>query len=320
MNKILPFLILSPFWAFNQSYAPAAGQPGSTAIPKDSPLFTAWATNGTIERGLQQIDDTSFGYADHGEITNALGAADGVATNSISLGDGGRITLTFDRPIKNGEGADFAVFENGVTDYFLELAFVEVSSDGEHFVRFPNYSETQTETQIHGFGTVDPTYIHNLAGKYRVGFGTPFDLEDLIDSTGIDLQNITHVRLIDVVGSINPDYASYDSQGRIINELFPTPFASSGFDLNGVGVIHQGVLTIEKINQLFKLYPNPVQDYLTITSELKGEISIRDINGRILLADQIDGSKTISTTELHSGIYLLELHSEQGILQQKFIK
>ena len=56
-------------------------------------------------------------------------------------------TVTFASPIYNGEGPDFAVFENGfdIDDeydptgvlHFLELAFVEVSSDGENFFRFP---------------------------------------------------------------------------------------------------------------------------------------------------------------------------------------
>ena len=321
MNKqILPFLLL-PFWAFNQSFAPAAGQPGSTAMAKDSSAFVAWATGGTITRGYQQIDDISLGLADHGTIEMAFGPADGVTTNVVSLGDGGQITLTFDRPIVNGEGNDFAIFENGLLDTFLELGFVEVSSDGEHFVRFPSYSETPTNVQVHSFGSVDPRNVHNLAGKYRVGFGTPFDLSDLADSTGIDLNNITHVRIIDVVGSINPAYASYDSQGRIINELFPTPFASSGFDLNGIGVIHQAALKTDDLASFFSIYPNPVQNDLHIASELHGKISISDLNGRIVLETEITATtSTLQLNELESGIYLLEIHSEKGNYQQKIRK
>jgi hypothetical protein len=49
-------------------------------------------------------------------------------------------------------GYDFAIFENGFPfgsgSFYLELAFVEVSSDGKHFVRFNAISNTDTTQQI----------------------------------------------------------------------------------------------------------------------------------------------------------------------------
>jgi hypothetical protein len=41
-----------------------------------------------------------------------------------------------------------------------------------------------------------------------------------------------------VVGSINPEYATYDCQGNPVNDPWPTAFASGGMDLDAVGVIH----------------------------------------------------------------------------------
>ena len=86
----------------------------------------------------------------------------------VSLGDGGYGILTFDEPIDNGLGWDFAVFENSFSDDFLELAFVEVSSDGINFFRFPATSLTQDIVQVGGFGNIDaneldhPYYIERL--------------------------------------------------------------------------------------------------------------------------------------------------------------
>ena len=40
---------------------------------------------------------------------------------------------------------------------------------------------------------------------------------------------------------MNNLYASYDSQGNIINDPFPTPFETGGFDLDAIGVIHSFV-------------------------------------------------------------------------------
>jgi len=140
--------------------------------------------------------------------------------------------------LTDGPGFDFAVFENSFSNDFLELAFVEVSSDGTHFFRFASVSNTQTNEQVETFGTLDATKIHNLAGKYRGGYGTPFDLAELNEIEGLDIHHVVAVKVIDVVGSIDTAYATYDSEGNIINDPWPTPFESSGFDLDAVGVIH----------------------------------------------------------------------------------
>ena len=237
-------------------FPPAAGKPGSTAIHTDSSIIKSWATGIELYRGWVNITDTTIKYngstkATFGYPAIALGKAQESSFDVVSLGDGGMATLTFDRPIINGPGPDFVVFENGFSDTFLELAFVDVSSDGERFVRFPAVSLTQTTTQVGGFGALDPTNIHNLAGKYRQGYGTPFDLEDIKDSIGIDVNNIRFVRVIDVVGNIDDAYATYDAKGNKVNDPWPTPFHSCGFDLDAIGVINHGnVFQISNFNDL----------------------------------------------------------------------
>ncbi|HEX3725390.1 MAG TPA: PEP-CTERM sorting domain-containing protein [Pirellulales bacterium] len=221
-------------------YAPAAGQPGSTAIANSSSAFVEWAGGyENLVRGPIDIANPAEGVASAGDPSFALGPADGNSGHIVSLGDGGQITLTFAAPITNGAGADFAVFENGFSDTFLELAFVEVSSDGSDFVRFPAVSLTPTTSQVAPFGALDPTNLDNLAGKYRAGFGTPFDLSQVAGlSPLVDVSDIRFVRIVDVVGSIDPAYGTQDSLGNLVNDPYPTAFASGGFDLNGVGAIH----------------------------------------------------------------------------------
>ena len=79
--------------------------------------------------------------------------------------------------------------------------------------------------------------INNLAGKYESNYGTPFDLEELSKIPEIDVTKITHVRIIDVIGTLSNNYATRDSKGRKINDQYPTQFPSGGFDLDAVGVI-----------------------------------------------------------------------------------
>src|SRR5690606_10864157 len=80
--------------------------------------------------------------------------------------------------------------------------------------------------------------LNNLAGKYVGGYGTPFDLQEMANISGLDINNITHVRIIDVVGSINGN-TRFDASNRKINDPYPTPFPVGGFDLDAVAVLHQ---------------------------------------------------------------------------------
>ena len=54
----------------------------------------------------------------------------------------------------------------------------------------------------------------------------------------VNVNDIRYVRIIDVIGSINPALGSRDSLGNLINDPYPTAFGSGGFDLNGVGVLN----------------------------------------------------------------------------------
>ena len=286
------------------------GTDGCEAIAANNSAILSWATACTLELGPQNISVEGSPLVSYHTAEDAIGPCSMNDNLSVvSLGDGGSATLTFAHPIKNGEGPDFAVYENSFDDYFLELAFVEVSSDGERFVRFPATSLTQTARQIGGTGRVDATYINNLAGKYRSGYGTPFDLAELADSTGIDINNITHVRVVDVVGSINPQYATYDAFGHMVNDPFPTNSYSSGFDLDGVAVLHQvGEGIDDVISSEVSVYPNPVVDYLTIKGAAGSEAVLYDMMGRQLASWTITGDlQQLNTAALAQGIYMLRV-------------
>ena len=233
LKSILALIAMVTFAASAAAgpYPPAAGQTGTTAVHKDDAAFIAWATN--WENYIPGEAVTSTWQTPQ----KALGKAEGTSTDIVSLGRGGEITLTFDSPIANGVGWDFAVFENSFSDTFLELAFVEVSSDGATFVRFDNNS--LTPNPVGGFGSLDPTDVDGLAGKYRQAYGTPFDLanlstKDKVISGAVDLSAITHVRLVDVVG----DGAAFDTAGHVIYDPYPTN-QSAGFDLDAVGVRYE---------------------------------------------------------------------------------
>lgn len=231
-------------------YAPAAGEEGSTAVAFDDKLITGWVTG---VAGVEYGEDVAEEWR---QPESVIGPVDSSDAEVLVLGRGGSVVLEFEPAIVDGEGPDFAVFENSFSNTFLELAYVEVSSDGEHFVRFPNYS--QTLSPVPSFGQVDPTLVYGFAGKYASGFGTPFDLSELTvvhaalldgylafssefsapyvtNFPFLDLQNIRYVRLVDVPG--NGTFK--DCEGFAVYDPYPT-IITAGFDLDGVGVLNQG--------------------------------------------------------------------------------
>ena len=155
----------------------------------------------------------------------------------MPLGDDGSLVLTFPAPIADGAGPDFAVFENAFSTEFLELAFVEVSSDGTNFFRFPTHClETNWIDTYAATNATDPTAYGGFAGKHVQGTGTPFDLRELAGTPGLDVHRVTRVRLVDVKG----DGSRTDGYGNPIYDPMPT-FGSGGFDLDAVGVLHANV-------------------------------------------------------------------------------
>ena len=214
-------------------FAPAANQPGSTAVDMNDPGIAGWAT-GFLDYVPGGGVDPQF------QTPNlALGPAAGNISDIVSLGNQGVITLTFGGTIFDGPGWDFAIFENGFSDTFLELARVEVSSDGSTFVPFPVFS--LTPGPVNGFGAVDPTDIDGFAGKYKLGFGTPFDLNLFAASSipNFDHNAVTHVRLVDIKGD-GTEFDNWPANFGGPNPIYdPFPTAlSAGFDLEAAAVQH----------------------------------------------------------------------------------
>ena len=216
------------------------------------------------------------------------------------------------------------MFENAFNDTFLELAFVEVSSNGIDFYRFRATSNTQTSVQIGTFDNIgNATQLNNLAGKYRGRYGTPFDLEELKDKPNLNVNAVTHVKIIDVVGSINSLYAMYDQNNNPVNDPFPTPFPSGGFDLDAVGVLYENNLFSNSNEQL--VFPNPVQSngLLKIqTNTVIQNVAFYQINGVLVFEHRQNLpilNLDISLLGYSKGVYVLYVQTELGYFTKKII-
>jgi hypothetical protein len=236
-----------------------------------NPLFFGWAVDwsGYVRSdGQSSFNDGSF----------ALGPVTGDNFDVLTLGDltaaqitggspVGKVTMHFTdavhtEPIRNLTGADFVVFENGlissfntggsgVGGVFGELAYVEVSSDGVNFARFPSVSLTAgtlvtsgTTGSIPSYGTLDSTNIFNLAGKHvndgGKSWGTPFDLSaltthPLVIGGQLDLNAVRYVRIVDIPGNGSFFDAASPTPHRIFDPWLTS--GTGGFDLEAIGAI-----------------------------------------------------------------------------------
>ena len=316
MRSLVYIVLLLPFSVFAQ-YPPAAGQVGSTAIYADSLVFVNWAKQCNVQRGYYDILNFRDSLVTNGINEDALGKADAIP---VSLGDSGVAVLSFYPPITNEPGPDFAVFENSFDGLFLELAFVEVSSDSIHWYRFDAISLTQQNTQVPGFGNLDPTKINNLAGKYRAFYGTPFDLEELSGKPFLNVDSVSYLKIIDVVGTILSPFVSYDSEGNIVNDPYPTPFFTGGFDLDAVGVIHERPqsVSILPINQI-SFFPNPCLESFTVKTDELVKIELIDITGKSVLERSVLGKTQLDVSYLQAGLYLLKFTSHDFSSTEKIL-
>jgi hypothetical protein len=251
-----------------------------------NPIFRGWATEVVSFNQAPGVDPQ------WSDPDKALGPATGNGEDIFSLGDlsieqldegilPGQITLTFDEPILDGKGYEIVVFENGLLSQlttaegsmagqmFAELAYVEVSSNGEDYVRFPAVSLTSEAPGL--FGTIDIDKVYNLAGKHPNGngicTGTPFDLAEVggepnVIAGLVDINDIRYVRIVDIPGTgdfhddatrlINPDtwpdwdfysfdHPVYDAWNTSLVPLHP----SGGFDLEAVGVLKEQQLSAD---------------------------------------------------------------------------
>jgi hypothetical protein len=106
--------------------------------------------------------------------------------DTVSLGNGGSVTLAFgENVIVDGPGPDFIVFENAFRiasgSVFAELATVEVSADGAHWISYPCTATSDPYGTCAGYHPVyanpDTNQINPL-DPASAG-GDPFDLSEI---------------------------------------------------------------------------------------------------------------------------------------------
>jgi hypothetical protein len=110
-----------------------------------------------------------------------------------------------------------------------------------------------------------------------------------------------------VIGSTDTALGTKDSKGNIINDPWPTNFASSGFDLDAIGVINQGILnglTSPEKKSCFGF--NPINHEFWAFEDLN-DIQIIGMDGKVIeVIRELKVNETRSLNDLSQGIYIIK--------------
>ena len=203
---------------------------------------------------------------------------------------------------------------------------------------------------------VDASIIDNYAhylirfentGSYKA---EKIVIEDLIDDTKFNISTLTplnssHSFVTKIINNkvdfifenINLDFLPNNNKGYLsfkiktlpnlvvgdvfsnqVNILFDYNYAvtTNNYDTTIASLSNQN---IEPLNDIL-IYPNPVNDYLSISSDFEiYKLEIYNLLGQVILVT-LNPNASIDLTNLKTGNYILKLNTNQGVINRTFIK
>ncbi|GAA3792018.1 hypothetical protein GCM10022271_25500 [Corallibacter vietnamensis] len=133
--------------------------------------------------------------------------------------------------------------------------------------------------------------------------------------TAINLANGNNAAMTDVNLINNPDLTCI----QIDNGFTPPTDGSWQKDTAASYSYACSTLGIETTNiDTLKMYPNPVEEYLTITSKIPLTLQLYNVQGQLLKTVKVDENTTVDFNGLPSGVYFLK--DVNGLANKKIVK
>jgi len=117
----------------------------------------------------------------------------------------------------------------------------------------------------------------------------------------------------------NDPNSQSDSLAVYLNEGWYTATITDANGCLDSDSVYVGMLGLsDQAANTFSVFPNPAKDVITINGITGKEIKVFDTNGKLI--KKLPFSHTLSTAELTSGIYYLEINLEKSVARLKFYK
>ena len=142
--------------------------------------------------------------------------------------------------------------------------------------------------------------------------------------SSLDLRNGNNGGIFLMWAQENPDLGciNIDNENATYPKCMMPPFKPpAGWCKDEFTIFSENCLlgTKEFTNTLYQLYPNPVTDVFYIKSSVSIEnLKVFSLQGALRL--ESNAGNRMEVSDLQSGLYLVQITSEEGIFTQKFIK
>ncbi|KQS92731.1 T9SS type A sorting domain-containing protein [Chryseobacterium sp. Leaf394] len=236
--------------------------------------------------------------------------------------------------------------ENGDEPITLvNFAGINNTTDDEEYVGTFHQMFLSQTANVAREGSYNITLKGNTAGNYTNLFvvfidwnqngvlndaGEVYEIAQTItNSTGLDSEQAVHSITVPATAALGNTrmrvkklYDDDDAIDDLLNPCIGGMFGQAEDYTVSVSAAALSVTDIAKSKSDFKLYPNPVSQYLNYEFSVKiKSITVSDQNGRIVLRQLPDGQKgSIDLSTLTAGVYIVQAQTENGIVTEKIIK
>ncbi|MGV9004398.1 T9SS type A sorting domain-containing protein [Flavobacterium sp.] len=273
--------------------ASANGDKGSRFMWKDG-LSAAWATrdvgNDVIQVEYDLYTGTTTGTA---QVGVRLYGNDDSVTPAAS-----RVLNGFVYSSNTGVLQGVAYLQNGATagTYLITLGAAPLVLDADIWYRIGFAYDTNTGETI---WKVDGTTVYT--GLPAANWAGPFIVDE-----------------VDVVSAI-----------PVASATIPANTGSSDLIIDNLVVrtdFEENLLNITQVvtGASFSVYPNPAKDVLNISNTMNvvvNNVTLTDLNGRVVKSQKVNAiDAQISISDLATGVYMMNVNTDQGSVTKKIIK
>jgi len=296
MRKNLLFGLFTTFLAFNAS--------------AQNQKISFESSEGFILGNLNtQNNWFNWGYVsdENSKIIETTLATDGanatqIIDNEAEEGNWGGIAYPIEQYSKYTISADVYLDENNLSDYEMLALYNEhneyylVSSIFFNFDGKITFEDTETSVDL---GEWTPKKWYNVKAEV--------DLPAKKVVYYLDNKKVHEIALTSESDQITEVDFSFDNYG-------------SSFYVDNVQITDHTDLSItENSEKKLSIYPNPVQDILTINSAQKVEqIQLYNLVGQLVF--ESNHAESINLNQLNAGTYIIKIKTENEIISKKIIK
>jgi len=122
-----------------------------------------------------------------------------------------------------------------------------------------------------------------------------------------DLTSTPNVALFPSMGTARNDMGAYGGPGAFL--------------MHCTKIIVSGILELSNITEHITVYPNPTSGQFTIETNRndKQTLEILDLNGRLVLSQNVNGTTTIDATNFNEGVYTLLIKTANSVTNKKLV-